>query len=238
MLAAIAERQGIDFGQLRNRGLKMIVATAEILEGFRDPLHRAFGVPVYDSYGLREAGLIGHECSYQLMHCVEEQVLLETIDPLTLEPTQGEGELVVTNLVGHVMPLIRYRTGDIATLSDTPCQCGRTLRSVKVSGGRAVDFVVTSKGTWLSGYTFVYLPKQIAGILKLQVQQERIGEIRVLLETDGQFGPVGEKKLRQTLRRSLQCDDAIIVQQVEQIPRCSSGKHRLVIGRVAEQLRQ
>jgi phenylacetate-CoA ligase len=237
MLASIAERRGIELGQLRERGLKMIITTAEIVEGFRDPLRQAFGVPVYDSYGLREAGLIGHECAHQVMHCVEEQVLLETIDPITLEPTWGEGELVVTNLVGHVMPMIRYRTGDIVTLSDAPCRCGRTSRGVKVTGGRAVDFVITSKGVWLSGLTFTYLHKQIAGILQLQVQQDRIGEIRVLLVTSGEFGSLGEEKVRQSLRQSLKCNDAIVIEQVENIPSCASGKHRLVVGRVAEQLR-
>jgi phenylacetate-CoA ligase len=237
MLAEMAEQQHIDLSQLRNRGLRMIVATAEVLEGFRDAIQQAFHVPVYDSYGLREAGLIGHECEHQNMHCVEEQVLLETMDPNTLEPTSGEGELVVTNLVGHVMPVLRYRTGDIVTLNEAPCACGRSLRHIKVTGGRTVDFIVTSKGLWLSGFTFVYLHKHIPGIVKLQVQQDRIGEVRVLLVTNDKFGELGEKKVRHALKQSLQCNDNIIIQQVDAIPPCPSGKHRLVIGRVAEQLR-
>ena len=56
-------------------------------------------MPVYDSYGLREGGLVGHECDRFTMHCMDEQVILETIDPDTLEPTDGEGELVLTNIV-------------------------------------------------------------------------------------------------------------------------------------------
>jgi len=43
------------------------------------------------------------------MHCMDEQVILETIDPETLQPTGGEGELVITNIVSQVMPMLRYR---------------------------------------------------------------------------------------------------------------------------------
>ena len=237
-LANMAERLEIDLKELRNRGLAMIIATTECLDPYREQLNRAFGVPVYDSYGLREVGLIGHECVHQTMHCVEEQILLETIDPDTLEPTDGEGELVATNLVGHVMPMIRYRTGDIVTLTDEPCSCGRTLRGVKITGGRAVDFIVTSKGMWLSGYTFApYLPKHMPGIVKLQAQQDRIGQFRLLLVTDANFGSDGVEKVRRILRKRIQCDDEIDIRLVDRIPPCPSGKHRIVISRVAERLR-
>ena len=95
----------------------------------RDLISQAFGVPVFDSYGLREGGLMGHECDQGTMHCMDEQVILETIDPESLEPTDGEGELVVTNIVGKAFPIIRYRTGDIVTLSQKECACGRKLSS-------------------------------------------------------------------------------------------------------------
>ena len=233
----VAKRQGTNLLELRDRGLEMIITTTEVLGDLRDRLNAAFGVPVYDSYGLREVGLIGHECVSQTMHCVEEQLILETVDPTTLEPTDGEGELVVTNLVGRVMPMIRYRTGDIVTLSTTPCPCGRSQRGISITGGRAVDFLVTSKGLWVSGYTFVYLLKQIPGILKLQAQQERIGHVRLLLVVDETFGMSEEDDVRQYLGKSLQCNDEIEIQRVATIPPCPSGKHRMVISKVAEELR-
>src|SRR5690606_33883691 len=131
--------------------------------------------PVFDSYGLREAGLIGHECRHQVMHTMDEQLLLETIDPQTLQPTDGEGELVVTSIYSTVMPLLRYRTGDIVTLSTQPCSCGLSLDRIKMSGGRVADFVVTADGRWIPGYAFIYICRSISGITKFQVQQDRSG---------------------------------------------------------------
>lgn len=234
----LAAKTGIDLSALRERGLEMIITTAEPLEPVRERIERAFGVPVYDSYGLREVGLIGHECQHRRMHVVEEQLILETIDPDTLEPTDGEGELVATNLVGHVMPMIRYRTGDIVTISDEPCPCGRKLRHVSVTGGRACDFVVTTSGVWLSGYAFApYLPKNIPGIVKLQVQQERLGHVKLLLVTDSRFGPAQMDEVRHTVRQRMQCDDEVEISIVDEIPTGASGKHRIVISKVATEMR-
>ncbi|MFW5692587.1 MAG: phenylacetate--CoA ligase family protein [Thermoguttaceae bacterium] len=184
LVVRMARRQGIDLRSVCEAGLQMIITTAEILGPMREEISEAFDVPVYDSYGLREAALVAHECSRQTLHATEEQLILETIDPATLEPTEGEGELVVTSLISDVMPMIRYRTGDVVSLDDAPCSCGRTLRGLRVTGGRGVDFVVTSRGAWVSGYVFVYLMKEVPGIVKLQVQQERIGHVRLLVVPD------------------------------------------------------
>jgi len=140
LTVTMAESLNIDLKELKPRGLSVIITTSEILSPVdRELIAAGFGVPVYDSYGLREAGLIGHECAHGTMHCMDEQVILETIDPETQQPTDGEGELVVTNIVGPAFPIIRYRTGDIVTLSTDLCQCGRNLSSIKISGGRAVE---------------------------------------------------------------------------------------------------
>ena len=124
LTVTIAKSLGLDLTALSRRGLTVIITTSEMLSDIdRQLIAEGFGVPVYDSYGLREAGLIGHECEHGTMHCMDEQLILETIDPETLQPTAGEGELVVTNLVGPAFPVIRYRTGDIVTLSNESCPC-------------------------------------------------------------------------------------------------------------------
>ncbi len=202
----------------------------------RQLIAEGFGVPVYDSYGLREAGLIGHECEHGTMHCMDEQLILETIDPETREPTTGEGELVVTNIVGPAFPVIRYRTGDIVTLSTEPCPCGRTLSRVRISGGRAVEFVVTKAGKWVVGYSFIYIARSVKGIVKFQVIQEKIGEILIKLVVDQQFPPDGVKQGKKKATQRLGGDDRVMVEIVEDIKPARSGKYRPVISKVAEDL--
>ena len=227
----------LDLKQLRKRGLRVIATTSEMLSDVdRKLIAEGFGVPVYDSYGLREAGLIGHECEYQTMHCMDEQVILETVDPETLKPTDDEGELVVTNIVGPAFPIIRYRTGDIVTLSREVCPCGRSLSSIKISGGRAVEFVVTRAGKWVVGYSFIYIARSVKGIVKFQIIQDKIGEVRIRLAVDERFPHDGVEQVKAKAAQRLGGDDEIIVEIVDDIRSAPSGKYRPVISKVAEEL--
>jgi phenylacetate-CoA ligase len=238
LLARMAARLGVDVSVLKARGLKVVCTTAEILGANRRIIAEAFGVPVYDSFGLREGGLVAHECAHGTMHATDEQLILETIDPRTLRPSDGEGELVITNLVGLATPLIRYRTGDAVTLSNALCPCGRSLSSLTVSGGRMLDFVVTSEGRWVGGVAFIYTMRAIKGIIKFQVRQERIGQVRVLLAVDKEFSPDGVQQVKSVVGKRLGCDDEVLVELVDDIQPAPSGKYRPVISRVAEQLQQ
>jgi len=236
MFARIAWETGVDLTPLREAGLRVIVTTSEILGDNRRIISDAFGVPACDSYGIREAGLIGHECEQATMHTNSEQLLLEVLDRETLEPTDGEGELVVTMLASHCMPVIRYRTGDIVTLSDVPCACGRTLPSITVSGGRILEFIVTRSGKWVSAVAFIYICRKIKGVLQVQARQERRGQVRVLVAVDDEFPPDGIQQVRAATRERLEDDDEIIVEIVDEIPPSPSGKQRMVISKVAQEL--
>jgi phenylacetate-CoA ligase len=78
------------------------------------------------------------------MHIQEDHFLVECIDPETLEPAaEGEpGELVITTLTREAMPLIRYRTRDIARLYREPCPCGRTTTRMGRVAGRSDDMLI------------------------------------------------------------------------------------------------
>lgn len=237
LTVTMAESLGIDLRELKSNGLAVIITTSEMLSDVdRQLIEEGFGVPVCDSYGLREAGLIGHECEYGTMHCMDEQLILETIDPETLEPVDGEGELVVTNIVGPAFPVVRYRTGDIVTLLNKPCDCGRTLSQVKISGGRAVEFIVTKAGKWVVGYSFIYIARSVKGIVKFQVVQETLGEILIRLVVDERFPADGIDQVKTQAARRLGGDDVIDVEIVEDIKPAKSGKYRPVISKVAEEL--
>jgi phenylacetate-CoA ligase len=236
LMAVMAQPQNLDLRALVPLGLTAICTTSEMLTDVdRQIISDAFGVPVFDSYGLREAGLIGHECKHQVMHTMDEQLLLETIDPQTLEPTDGEGELVVTSIYSTVMPMIRYRTGDVVTLSSAPCQCGLGLNHLKISGGRVADFVITSDGRWIPGYAFIYICRSVPGVIKFQVRQERRGEIHVLVATDDQFPPDGIDRIVSQARDRLRSDDRVTAEVVDDIQPARSGKYRPVVSRVAEE---
>ena len=92
----------------------------------------ATGSEIFEHYGSTEMGLGGGvDCrAHAGYHLREADLYFEIVSPLTGEPlTQGElGEVVFTTLGRVGMPLIRYRTGDLAHIQPGPCTCGSPLR--------------------------------------------------------------------------------------------------------------
>ena len=116
-------------------------------EDLRRRIESAYGLKAYNSYGLSEMNGPGvaFECPEQNgMHVWEDAFLLEVVHPETLEPVRpGEvGELVFTNLTRQGMPLIRYRTRDLASFDDTPCPCGRGFKRLSRIQGRSDDMLI------------------------------------------------------------------------------------------------
>jgi phenylacetate-CoA ligase len=73
----------------------------------------------------------------------EDHFLVEVIDPESgASLGEGvEGELVFTTLVKEAMPLLRYRTGDIGSMTLEPCACGRTTARIRGLRGRRDDMI-------------------------------------------------------------------------------------------------
>lgn len=116
-------------------------------EDMRRRIEAAYGLKAYNSYGLSEMNGPGvaFECPEQNgMHVWEDAFLLEVVDPKTLEPLPPGvvGELVFTNLTREGMPLLRYRTRDLASYEETPCPCGRAMRRLSRIQGRTDDMII------------------------------------------------------------------------------------------------
>src|SRR3989338_11104999 len=78
------------------------------------------------------------------MHVAEDHFLPEVLDPVTFEPVPPgvTGELVFTTLTKEALPLLRYRTRDLTTLTTEPCPCGRTLSRIGRITGRTDDMLI------------------------------------------------------------------------------------------------
>jgi phenylacetate-CoA ligase len=116
-------------------------------EDMRRRIEAAYGLKAYNSYGLSEMNGPGvaFECPEQNgMHVWEDAYLLEVLDPQTLKPVPPGviGELVFTNLTRQGMPLIRFRSRDLASYEDSPCPCGRTARRISRIQGRTDDMII------------------------------------------------------------------------------------------------
>lgn len=111
---------------LRSLGMQCIFITmSNIPQSMIDYLHSAWGCRVSTHYGLTESGWgLAVDCDVcPGYHYDELDHIVEVVDPETggHVPEGREGEVVLTNISRDCMPLIRYRTGDIATLTRSVC---------------------------------------------------------------------------------------------------------------------
>lgn len=116
-------------------------------ENMRQEIQDQLGVKAYNIYGLSEicGPGVSYECECQHgSHIVEDHFFPEIINPVTCESLKyGEaGELVFTTLTKDGMPLLRYRTKDLTSLTDDPCPCGRTAVRMAPIMGRSDDMLI------------------------------------------------------------------------------------------------
>lgn len=110
-------------------------------EEMRRQIERELALAAVNIYGLSE--IVGPGVSAECVeardgaHIHEDHFLPEIVEPTTGEPLPpgSQGELVLTTLTKEALPLLRYRTGDITSLEEAPCRCGRTtVRMARVTG--------------------------------------------------------------------------------------------------------
>ncbi|MDF7800726.1 phenylacetate--CoA ligase [Pontiellaceae bacterium B1224] len=116
-------------------------------EDMRTRIEDEMGILCFNNYGLSEVigpGVSGECAARDGMHIAEDAFIVECINPDTLEPVDPgeEGELVFTSLSKEAMPIIRYRTRDIAALNPEPCICGRTHVRMSRVTGRSDDMLI------------------------------------------------------------------------------------------------
>jgi len=114
----------------------------------RARIEELLGLRALDIYGLSEVigPGVASECFVAAdgLHVNEDHFLVEVLDPSTGQrlPDGTPGELTFTTLTKEAMPLLRYRTGDIAALRTGSCPCGRTLVKMSKVTGRKDDMLV------------------------------------------------------------------------------------------------
>jgi phenylacetate-CoA ligase len=184
--SGFVEKRGID--PRKDLSLRRAFVGAEpYTEETRHKIEAGLGVRAFNSYGLSEMNGPGvaFECEQQQgMHLWEDHFVMEIIDPETGErlPPGTRGELVLTTLMREAMPILRYRTRDITSITEEPCACGRTHRRIQRITGRADDMLI------VRGVNFY--PQQIERILmgipgvgrNYVIQLEGLDEMTVQVE--------------------------------------------------------
>jgi phenylacetate-CoA ligase len=145
-MAETAKEEGYDLK--KDFKLKCGIFGAEpTSKGLKEEVAKVWGIDYFEIYGLSE--IIGPGVSNSCkeskdLHIFEDHFYPEIIDPKTGEVLEDgqRGELVITTLTKQALPIIRYRTGDITSITRVPCKCGRTLCRIESIVGRSDDMLV------------------------------------------------------------------------------------------------
>jgi phenylacetate-CoA ligase len=146
-IGEVVRDQGIDPASLKLR-LGLFGAEA-CSDEMRAQIEARLPIRATDNYGLTEVigpGVAG-ECECRTgQHVNEDHFIVECLDPVSGEPVgEGEiGELVFTSLTKEALPVLRYRTRDLCTVSAEPCACGRTTARLGKFRGRTDDMFIIS----------------------------------------------------------------------------------------------
>ncbi|TMC48067.1 MAG: phenylacetate--CoA ligase family protein [Chloroflexi bacterium] len=213
---------------------RYLVTYGESLDGVTsDALVDLYGQRQLDQYGTAEHGSVAWQCTAaDLYHIDHEAVLLEVLDDHGAPVPPGEtGEVVLSGLWNPLMPFLRYRIGDIATLADRPCACGYRLPALARIWGRTMDWILDSRGRWVAPQRLWidhHLERDLVqGVVRrYHVRQDATGAIRVLVLPYRDLPADFANRLQASYRRLLGQDAMIEVVPVADLPLHPSGKFR------------
>lgn len=203
-----------------------IFPTSETLtDTGRELLERVFKCKVYDQYASSEGAPFVTECENQQLHVELASGVFEHYE-------EDSDEILVTSFTTHGTPLIRYRIGDAMVYKKDAlsCTCLNESPIIESIQGRKLDFLYTAEGAKINGGNVANLFKKIPNaIIRAQTVQNRMDEVTILLEVDKRhYKPQYNHLLENEFKHTFGENTAVIIKLVDEIPRESSGKFRMI----------
>jgi phenylacetate-CoA ligase len=216
--------------QCRYRGgsLRAIVTSSETLPDLlRKEIESAFGCRVFDWYGQFERVAAIGTCEHGRYHLLADYSYVEM-----LPAEDGLFELVGTGFNNLLMPLIRYRCGDLVrpAAAGQRCACGRSFPLIEQVIGRVDDPIKLYDGRSIGRLDHVF--KGVEGLLEAQIRQDRLDAVTILVVPSATFNERTREVLNSNFRQRLGDGPALEIRLVDAIPRTANGKFKGVVSNV------
>jgi phenylacetate-CoA ligase len=230
--ALLEVARAMSAGAPRVRAQRIFTSGELLGGGARRSITDAFGGALFDVYGTSETKEIAWECAAGSRHINADVVHVEIVDERgAIVPVGVEGEIVVTLLVNHAMPLVRYRTGDRGALPASRCSCGRASPLLGIVSGREADALELPDGSTRSPYVLTMALERVPGLAQFQIVQRERDLLRVsVVASAGACADTSilERAIRASLNEALPPDIRIEVVVVERLVRGPRQKVRVV----------
>jgi phenylacetate-CoA ligase len=210
--------------------MKAFLCGGEILTaGMRKLAESSFSCDVFQTYGNMEFGFVAWECPQEHnMHVCSSSILMEIVDDNGRPKKSGTGEVVITTLYNHAMPLLRYKIGDLASWG-SPCACGRGWPVLKSIEGRSGQDIILPSGKSRPSFAFNVL-------YDLKSDASKIAQFQIVQKSPGLFvfrfvpangGPDRAciKEIEERIHRACLYEEIKVeFEEADRIPRSLSGK--------------
>jgi phenylacetate-CoA ligase len=173
-------------------------------ESLRSKLEKKFGMIIRQTYGTADIRCLGYECMEKNGMHVPDDKIVEIVDPETGKQL-GHGKMgeIVATTFNRTYPLIRFGTGDLSILTETPCPCGRTSpRLLKILG--RVDQATKVRGLFVHpGQVNEVVSKhpQVGNYQMVITRKEHKDEMTLRIELKEEISQ--PEKLKEEIERSI-----------------------------------
>ena len=227
--AKFAEELGIN-----EVSFKSIISLGDkMFPHYRSLIEKIFNTEVFDTYGAAEGLMIAGECSEHKYHILSPHVYVEILDKNGKSVPDGTlGQVVVTSLDNYLMPLIKYKIGDLAIKSNqtNSCKCGRNLPMLDKIIGRDTDILYTPKLKILVVHFFTGIFEHYPEIQQFQVeQQNKGGRIQIRYIEGLNFSKSILENIRSEIYERAEEDFPLYFSNVSEIKPSPSGKPQIII---------
>lgn len=205
--------------------LKAVTVGSENLLGWqRFIIEKTFKTNVVQHYGLAEGVANISECENGNLHIDEDFSYVELLEHKGL---QSGSRIIGSQFDNLAFSILRYDTGDLATLADESCSCGHPGRIVSSLDGRTTDYVVLPSGKRIASLAAPFHDCDWLG--GAQIVQKKSGELKIRLVPLKEWSNSNLAALERSLRVRLGKEIDIEFQIVSEIPKTIRGKHKLVL---------
>ena len=224
MLARGLEQTGL---KLDFKLTSLLCGSEKLTAESQQYLEQFFGARVFHWYGHSERVVLAAQGrTSNHLHFWPTYGFVEFGEP----DTEGNREIIGTSFHNHVMPLIRYRTGDYARLTNED-QVGWPEVSAVV--GRDYEYLVSATGRRISLTAINMHDRIFDGLLAVQFFQEREGVVECCFQPGPQWQGNREVAMRFGLLKKLGDDFTLKLREVKEVEKTSAGKHKWLVTRLA-----
>ncbi|MCE3236784.1 MAG: hypothetical protein K0Q50_2975 [Vampirovibrio sp.] len=204
----------------------VFTSSEELSPRMKDYIEAVFQTQVYDWYGQSERVAAIAHCQAGRYHIQEDYSLVELV------PHEQQFEIVGTHLFNDLMPLIRYRTGDMVSPALKPCRCGSSFRCVESISGRSCAYILTPEGYKISAANHIF--HGVEHLLEAQLYQDHPEVLTIYYVPDTDFTNDDRQKLLTNAIANTSPRFQVILKEVSHIARGANGKFQSIVNLLAQ----